>query len=209
MEFPVWVIGIGPGHPDYLLPAAVKAIEKADFLAGGPRALQLFDYLKQEKKLIDGNLTEVLAYIKARRKLGSVAVLVSGDPGFYSLLAYLKKHFPAEELQVIPGISSVQMAFAALKLPWQEAALYSLHGRPLELIGVYLTDYPVVALLTDSTTTPAQLAEFLEAQNQPELTVYLCDNMSYVDEKISQVTITELRDIPVFNNCVVVLKRGV
>ncbi len=208
MEFPVWVVGIGPGHPDYILPAAVRAVEAACFLVGGPRALELFNHLNRESKLIDRNLPEVLEYIKDKRKQGPVAVLVSGDPGFYSLLGYLSKHFAPEDLRVIPGISSVQVAFSTLKLPWQDAALLSLHGRPLEDVAHLFGEYPAVGLLTDPKVSPAQLADCLENQGLHQAEVYICENLSYPDEQVCQVSPAGLREIPAFNNCVVVIRRG-
>ncbi|MDA8210579.1 MAG: precorrin-6y C5,15-methyltransferase (decarboxylating) subunit CbiE [Clostridia bacterium] len=208
MEFPVWVVGIGPGHPDYILPAAVRAVEAACFLVGGPRALELFNHLNRESKLIDRNLPEVLEYIKDKRKQGPVAVLVSGDPGFYSLLGYLSKHFAPEDLRVIPGISSVQVAFSTLKLPWQDAALLSLHGRPLEDAAHLLGEYPAVGLLTDPKVSPAQLADCLANQGLHQAEVYICENLSYPDEQVCQVSPAGLREIPAFNNCVVVIRRG-
>ena len=36
------VAGIGPGHPDYMLPAAARAIREAQVLVGGRRALAQF-----------------------------------------------------------------------------------------------------------------------------------------------------------------------
>lgn len=208
MEFPIWVIGIGPGHPDYVLPAAVRAVESARFLVGGSRALELFTHLNKDKKLIDRNLPEVLEYINDKCKQGSVAVLVSGDPGFYSLLSFLSKHIDSRNLRVIPGISSVQVAFAALKLPWQDAALLSLHGRPLEAIAHLLGEYPAVGLLTDPKVSPAQLADCLENQGLSQAEVYICKDLSYPNEQIIQLTPAELRVIKAFNNCVVVIRRG-
>ena len=37
------VAGIGPGHPDYMLPAAARAIREAQVLVGGRRALAQFE----------------------------------------------------------------------------------------------------------------------------------------------------------------------
>jgi cobalt-precorrin-7 (C5)-methyltransferase len=207
MEFPVWVVGLGPGHPDYILPVALRAVEAADSIVGGARALELFAHLDKDSKIIDSNLAEVIEYIKVRRQHGPIAVVVSGDPGFYSLLNYLSKHFNAEHLRVVPGISSVQAAFATLKLPWQEAALLSLHGRPLEAIAHKLNEYPLVGLLTDPGVNPAQLADCLKEHGWNQAEVFICENLSYANEQIMQVSLDQLREISAFNNSVVVIKR--
>lgn len=55
-----------------------------------------------------------------------VVVMVSGDPGFYSLLPWLKKKFPSAPVEVIPGISSVQAAFCLIGEAWQGGSWLSL-----------------------------------------------------------------------------------
>lgn len=207
MEFPIRVIGIGPGSPDYLLPAAVKAADSADYLVGGPRALELFRYLAKETKVIDRNLQEVLEYIRNRRRYGPVGVLVSGDPGFYSLLAFLRQHFPPDELEVVPGVSSVQLAFAALKLPWQNAALLSLHGRSLDQALAALANVDSAALLTDPKVNPDMLADALERQGFGNAAIYLCENLSYPDQSIRKLNVPDLRQITGFQNSVVVINK--
>ena len=75
------------------------------------------------------------------------AVLVSGDVGFYSAAAKLTEAMPSYEgmpsfggmpsfdVRLIPGVSTVNAFFARLKIPWQDAALVSVHGRDTEVAG--------------------------------------------------------------------------
>ena len=125
----IFVVGIGPGHPDYVLPAVRKRIEQAEVLVGGRRALTDFAGPQQQTMVIAGDIASVLDYIRQSVRDKDVVVMVSGDPGYYSLLDALRRAFPVEQLQVIPGISSVQFAFARLALPWHDARLLSMHGR--------------------------------------------------------------------------------
>ena len=142
------MIGIGPGSAEYLLPKALQEGELCKVLIGSARALQLFNTEGKETKIIDKNLMDVLEFIE-EKKTEVVGVLVSGDPGFYSMLAFLKKHIPPEELEVIPGISSLQIAFSRLKLIWQEGYLLSIHGRPLENIIPYVEKRKILGILVD------------------------------------------------------------
>ena len=48
----VYIIGIGSGTEDYLLPMARKEIESSDCLIGGRRALRLFQPLHKEEQII-------------------------------------------------------------------------------------------------------------------------------------------------------------
>ncbi len=48
------IVGIGPGHRDYLLPAALAAINSADTLIGGERQLSHFEELKKKAVSLEG-----------------------------------------------------------------------------------------------------------------------------------------------------------
>jgi cobalt-precorrin-7 (C5)-methyltransferase len=56
MEHQLTVVGIGPGHPDYILPAALNEIRLAKILAGSRRALDAFASADQETRIVDGNV---------------------------------------------------------------------------------------------------------------------------------------------------------
>lgn len=119
MDHTLIIAGIGPGNRDYILPKALSAIENARFLVGGKRALHDFAKEGQETYPVTGKLSLLAEWLEEKLALDDVVVMVSGDPGFYSLLPWLKKRFPESPLQVIPGISSVQAAFCLINEPWQ------------------------------------------------------------------------------------------
>jgi len=205
MVYPVKVIGVGPGHPDYLLPIALKQAALCTALTGSARALALFKTAGRPTWVIDGRLTAALSFILEQQKKGPVGVLVSGDPGFYSLLGYLKRYFSLEELEVYPGISSLQLAFARLGLPWQEAALVSLHGRSAADLPAILKEHRLLGLLVDPATDLAELAAMF--QECGPWKVYLCRNLSYPDESITLINESRLAGQPALNNTVVVIER--
>lgn len=67
-----------------------------------------------------GKLSLLADWLEEALKKDDVVVMVSGDPGYYSLLPWLKKRFPEHPIEVIPGISSVQACFALVKEPGRE-----------------------------------------------------------------------------------------
>lgn len=197
------VIGIGPGSPDYLVSEAVKLVNEAEILIGGKRALALFPEHSGEKVEITGDLKKVMAYI--RRNLDKeIAVLVSGDPGFHSLLPLLKKNFPQEKIRVVPGISSVQLAFARLALPWQDAVLLSLHGRNLSILDQHF-QAKTVALLTDPENSPPKIAAYWLANGGTDCLAYICKNLSYADEAILTYQMSQLAQLKENTPCVMVI----
>ncbi|PKM83534.1 MAG: precorrin-6y C5,15-methyltransferase (decarboxylating) subunit CbiE [Firmicutes bacterium HGW-Firmicutes-13] len=206
----ITIVGIGPGSLDYLPPVAKREIEDADVLIGGSRALDLFSYLNKESFLIKGDLEEAAAYIRRLPPHKKIAVLVSGDPGFYSFLNYLKKHFPAQLFKVVPGISSIQVAFARIKASWHDAHLLSLHGRRLENLASYLEgklkENGKVAILTDSKLTPDGIARMLLEEGFTDRKVYVMSDLTLITERVIKLSLKELAQKEEKGNSVVVLE---
>ena len=201
-------MGIGPGTAEYLLPIARKTVEACEVLIGGQRALDLFDDLAKETLIIKAQLAPLVDYLKKNRHR-KIAVLVSGDPGFYSMLTFLSKHFPPEELEIIPGISSIQLAFARLKATWQDAGLASLHGRDLAILDQLMAQgLPKLGLLTDPDHSPQKIAAYLLNKGYTVKRVVVCQNLAYPDEQILVTTLGELiNNTEKYLNCVMVIEN--
>lgn len=194
----ILVLGVGPGSPDYLLPATIKQAERCDILVGGRRNLELFELLEKEKMEITGDISSVLSYIREHYRSRTIGVLVSGDPGFFSLLPRLEKEFGREALEVYPGISAVQYLFARLNLTWDDALILSLHGRNRGDLAELVRGHEKVALLTDPVHTPAVICTRLLREGIKDKEVWLGENLTYEDEKI---TAGSLEDFAVLGGC--------
>lgn len=202
------VIGVGPGSEDYLTPAARKALDAASAVVGGERHIRQMAAPWQKTFILKSNLGEALEFIRLHREAG-VAVLASGDPGMYGILKYLRRHFRREDLEVIPGVSAVQLAFARLAVPWEDARILSAHGRKAE--GAFLAEAvrtsPKVAILTDPRCPPASIARMLAENGLAAQRIYCCCNLSYPDECVVETSARELleKQIDLPPNCVVVI----
>lgn len=206
MEHKVIVVGIGPGSPDYLLPIGKKYITEAKVLVGSKRALETYANASSKKQIITGQIAETIAFIKESIKENDVVVMVSGDPGYYSLLAALREAFTTHALQVIPGISSMQVAFARLALPWQNAKLISLHGRAVEEAALGYEAGAILGLLTDTNYTTRTIAKILLRQQWPGTAkTYLCSRLSYEDEEIIESNLAEAAQEKEFSHCIMVV----
>lgn len=207
MEHRLIIAGIGPGSPDYILPAAQQAIAEASVLIGGGRALKSYAQPHQETYTVGSDIAGLIEFIQRKLATSNVVVMVSGDPGYYSLLATLRDIVPAQSLQVIPGISSFQMAFARIGIPWQTARLLSAHGREPDKELLKYEAGQLLSFLTDKKNNPARIAIWLQEQGWPlETCVWLCRDLSYENEEILQVTLQETLDSFGFDSCVMVVK---
>ncbi len=190
METKITVAGIGPGSRDYILPIALKAIENAKVLVGGRRALAQFAAKEQAQIAITADVQGTLAQVERALEKDDVVIMVSGDPGFYSLLPALRVAFPKKKMEVLPGVSSLQLAFARVGAPWQNADLMSLHGRLPDYASLAYEPGRTMGMLTDDEHNSQRIAMLLLDAGWPESTpVYIASHLSYDDEKLVTTTL--------------------
>ena len=106
------------------------------------------------------------------------------------MLDALRRTFPIDRIEVVPGISSLQLAFARLALPWHGARLLSFHGR--EPLPAELTYAPaaVLGMLTDGKNNSQTIAaRLLQHGWHGADHMYICTRLSYEDERIVATTL--------------------
>jgi precorrin-6B C5,15-methyltransferase / cobalt-precorrin-6B C5,C15-methyltransferase len=153
----ITVIGAGRGG---LSVGARALLDHAELVVGGGRHLLNFGVEPERALALRGDLSEALDRIEETD--GSVAVLASGDPGFFGTVRVLAERFGPEKLLVLPAPSAVSEAFAQAGIPWDDAFVVSAHGRdPRRTVNVCRA-HPKVAVLTSPAFGPAELAGALE-----------------------------------------------
>lgn len=203
------ILGLGPGNPDYTLPVVLKKIEESDVIIGGKRHLEsLGKYTKNKEHFyISADLSKVIEFINENRNK-KISLVVSGDTGFYSFLAFIKKHFCDSELEVIAGISSLQYMFAKISDFWNDAYISSVHGKNFDYVSK-LREYEKIGLLTDfSKNTPQNIAKKLFENGFENAKIFVGENLSYENEKIYEFKVSKLKDYEKkFGMNVVIIKR--
>jgi precorrin-6y C5,15-methyltransferase (decarboxylating) CbiE subunit len=177
------IVGCGPGHPDYLTAAAVKAVALAEVLVGAQRLLDLFPHHPAEMIRVDAKIEQVLEAITLRAGK-RVAVLVTGDPGLASLARPIIRRFGPERCRIIPGISSVQAAFARLGLDWLDARIIDAHGKDPKLDAEDLVGVAKIAVLGGR----PQSFEWLQRGMGDRLKNYrvtICEDLTLDTERIT------------------------
>jgi len=197
----IWVTGLGPGHPDYMLPIANRKLNASDRIYGGKRHLADLEVTAEKVQLMIP-LLDTIEDIKKHYKEEQVSVLVSGDTGFYSFLETLKRYFDKDELETYPGISSLQYLFSKLNMSYQEAFIGSVHGRKADLEQVF--NKKVCGLLTDKVMTPSALVTEAIKLNKSGW-IHIGENLSYEDEKIESYRLKDYVERTHSSLCVVVM----
>ena len=192
----VYVIGIGDNGEKSLGQEALSLIHNAEILFGGERHLEFFNPDHCEKVVVKSNLKEVAAKINSELGKKKMVVLASGDPLFYGIGKYILTKIPREKVEILPYISAMQLAFAKVKESWEDAALVSLHAKPMDdLLNVILTKEPKkIGLFTDEVNTPQAIAKALLENQSNGFKAYVCENLGGADEKISFGTLEEIAE---------------
>ena len=194
MKNKINVLGLGPGNLDYTLPIVLKEIMESEIIIGGKRHIESLGKYAENKEYcyINADLQRVLDFIEQNRDK-KMSLILSGDTGFYSMLTFMRKHFKANELNVIPGISSVQYMFAKVSSYWNDAFVSSVHGRNTEYVEK-LREYGKIGLLTDKKNTPQRIAEEVVKAGMTEAIIYVGENLSYENEKIWEMPVKEMME---------------
>ncbi len=186
----IYVLGVGPGAPEFVLPAVSERVRRCHILVGGKRNQALFPGFTGERIEVGSVIGSLMDYIEDNYRSRQVGVLVSGDPGLFSLLQPLRRRFPDQALDVVPGISALQYFFARLGRPWNDAAVISLHGRDDDALAQTVNNNALVGIFTDKQQTPARVCSRLIQSGITDRRVYIGENLSYPEEKIYHVTLT-------------------
>lgn len=189
---PIVIIGIGDNGADSLSREALRRISEAEVLIGGERHLAFFADHPAEQFAIRDNLKELASRLQSESR--RVVVLASGDPLFYGIAGYLATKVGRQRLEVLPGVSSMQLAFARIKQSWQDAVLASCHAKPIDDVLELVRDAKKIGIFTDDTNTPARIARELLKAGIGGFRAYVCENLGGPDERISDCRLEELPD---------------
>ena len=196
----VTIVGCGPGSKKFITGYAMQQIINAEVLIGSRRLLSLFPDADADTYVLSNNykllITRIVSLSKKRKK---VVVLVSGDPGFFSYSKLIVDKLGVDKCEVIPGISSIQMAFAKIGRTWNDACFMSLHGRSGKLASVVkkITDNEKVAVLTDNSNNVKLIAKKLLETGVKERKIFVCENLSLEEERIREFDVSSILKIRV------------
>ena len=213
------IVGTGPGSPDYVTPAARKIVQKADVVIGAQRSLGIFqnNICGESVTLTAKNLNEVLQLASESAQKGKTVVLLStGDPGFSGLLrSFLNSTTTQDfEIDVIPGISSIQVCAARLGLCWDDISLFTFHDtataeKKAQLIQMAKTGRTVILFPNPKTFNPKDIASFLlENGLSKNTTVFICENLTLPEEKVIETTLQDASKQDFASLCVMVIKAA-
>lgn len=207
----IYIIGIGPGAAEYLTKKAIDTVKASDYTVGSTRAIELFDDVQNK---IAFNVKELLDKLNEGVQLAcdgnTVSILSTGDPGFSGVLNTVlrisnEKEFPKDNIEVIPGISSLQLAAAKCHIQWDNANVMTFHGRENidDILPVINNGKTTIALPSRKVKDMAQF--LLDNGVEEDRKVIVCERLSYPDENIVESTLKEIAQSEFTYICIIII----
>ena len=207
---PCRIIGVLDDGAASLTPTALAHIRQADVIIGAERTLALFaGQFKPDARTFDltGQLKAVPGWVDAAREAGqSCVVLATGDPLCFGIAPYLAARLCTQALEILPNVSTLQLACARLGMAWQDVPFLSIHAKDAgpwqrgagPAHGLYRLAQAVHAhdrllVLTSPDNTPARIAELLRIEGLGDaVQMAVAENLLQPDEHVhAQLSVDE------------------
>lgn len=190
----VTICGIGMGESGTMTLQVKEAIENADICIGAKRLLNL-NMLADKKTYPEINAYKIADFIEEHAEYQDTVVLMSGDTGFYSGAFRLSKVLRDRgiDVNVLCGISSAVYFCSKIGIPWQDMVMHSVHGRRCDFTNIIIRE-PKSFFLLGGETGVREFLYSLAENGLGGVEVFIGENLSYTDEKITSGTAEELKE---------------
>lgn len=197
------LVGAGMGSESCLTKEVKNLIDNADIVFGAARLSNSFGDSDRQNVIDTYRVNDMIEKLEEADKDIKAVFIYSGDSGFYSgaEAAYLRVKEWAEEkkkenadlnvnIEIKAGISSVSYLASRIGISWQDAKLYSLHGREYkgrvpEVIESARYNEKTFVLLSGASDVIRLTDEILNIKN---VILYLGYHLSYDDEEVMIIT---------------------
>jgi precorrin-6B C5,15-methyltransferase / cobalt-precorrin-6B C5,C15-methyltransferase len=186
----ILIIGIGDDGAEGLTKQATECIQNAAVLVGSANLLAKFPDFSGRKETVGPDLDRLSNMLDSAEV--STVVLASGDPLFYGTARFLCDRLGKDRFEVLPHVSSMQLAFARVKESWDEAYLTSLGSQPLERVIDRIRSAEKVGLFTSEDVPPSRLAQELLSKGISYFNVYVCENLGSPDERVTRSSLADI-----------------
>jgi precorrin-6Y C5,15-methyltransferase (decarboxylating) len=190
-EDKVHIVGIGDDGVEGITAQARRIVEAADLLIGPAACGPLLPGPLRDQLQTVGGLEELVERIEAAGDQ-RVVVLASGDPLFYGTARYVCGRLGKDRFEVVPHVSSMQLAFARVKESWEEAFLANLAGQSIERVIDRIRSCDTAGLFTSEQWPPEAVARALLDEGIHAFQAYVCENLGSPDERVTQGSLADI-----------------
>lgn len=221
----LFVIGVGPGNQKYITEMAKEKIELSNYIIGYKYTLKTIEKLIHKEKQIIYEITmknqeSVYQYVYENMKDGEYCLVpFTGDVNFSEseVVDRLLEIFGDKNVEIIPGISSIQIASSKSRIPLDKSYIVSFHitsdikQKKIEMIKAILDKKSVILVPRPWPKDPlknfmeSDIAFFLKEKgiDTSEIDVWVfeyltdCDKENIFRGKISDLENKQFSDLSV------------
>jgi precorrin-6Y C5,15-methyltransferase (decarboxylating) len=203
----IHIIGVGSDGLAGLTSRARELLATAELVYGPRPVLQLMPEVRAEKRLLAADLQEAITDLGREMGRKRIVIVGGGDPLFYGVARYVCDRLGKDRFEVLPHVSSMQLAFARIKQSWEEAFLTNLQTHPLGTVIDRIRVADTVGLFTTEEEGPHEIAQQLLDRGLDYFRIYVCENLGGPDERVTQGELSDIRGMEFAPLNVVILER--
>ena len=205
----VYAVGVGPGSPDYIIEKVKKIILESDVVIGYKYTLNIISDFLQGKKVYEITMEDQeITYQKIFKELGDRILVVpfTGDVNFSESEVVDRLIEIFGDVEIIPGISSVQVAASKSKVPLDKSKIITMHvttpieNKKIELQKALIDGYNVILIPRpwpkdpEKHFMPSEIAKYLKQNgfDTSEMKVHVFEALTTENEISLEGTVDQL-----------------
>ena len=220
----VFAVGVGPGSPKYVTEQVKEIIQSCDIVIGYKYTLKTIEHLLSEKEVHEITMQsqeEVYQKIKNTSEGKVLVIPFTGDVNFLESEVVDRLIEIFRDVQIIPGVSSVQLAASKAKIPLDKAKVITMHvstsieEKKLELQKALIDGFSVVLVprpwpsVPEKHFMPSEVAKYLKKNgfDTSGLKVSVFEHLSTENESCFKGCVEDLEDKEFSDLTVMVIKQ--
>ncbi len=205
----VYAVGVGPGSPKYVTAQVKEIIQNCDVVIGYKYTLRIIENLlsgKQVHEITMKNQEEVYQNIKKSLGEKTLVVPFTGDVNFSESEVVDRLIEIFVDVEIVPGISSIQIAASRAKIPLDKAKVITMHistsieEKKLELQKALIDGYSVILVprpwpnSPDKQFMPSEIAHYLKKNDFDikKIKVHVFESLTNENESSFEGVVSDL-----------------
>ena len=205
----VYAVGVGPGSPDYITENVKKIILESDVVIGYKYTLNIISNFLQGKEVYEITMEDQeITYQKISKELGDRILVVpfTGDVNFSESEVVDRLIEIFGDVDIIPGISSVQVAASKSKVPLDKSKTITMHvttpieSKKIELQKALVDGYNVILIPRpwpkdpEKHFMPSEIAKYLKQNgfDTSEMKVHVFEALTTENEIVFEGMVDQL-----------------
>lgn len=205
----IYAVGVGPGSPEYITKIVENIIKNCQVVIGYKYTLKTIEHLLADKQVYEitmKNQEESYQKIKEELEDKNLVVPFTGDVNFSESEVVDRLIEIFGDVEVIPGISSIQVAAAKTHVPLDKSKVITMHvtssieDKKIELQKALIDGYSVVLVprpwpsQPDKHFMPSEIAKYLKNNGfyTEKIKVHVFEALTTEKESVFIGTVKEL-----------------